>query len=84
MQKKVILGWVAGAVMGLSAGIASYAIGEPTKLVDDVWEVQLSSYGQSSFFVVKHNRVTGETQIFNGKKGNGKEWEILPVVDKRK
>jgi len=48
------------------------------------WEIYASPYGQSSFFVVKHNRETGDTLILNGAKAKAKEWLRLPVKDETK
>ena len=45
------------------------------------WEIYASPYGQQSFFVVKHNRETGDTLILNGAKTKAKEWQKLPVKD---
>lgn len=47
------------------------------------WEIAHGAYGQQSFYVIKHNRLTGETLILNGEHGGlGNGWELLPENDK--
>ena len=48
------------------------------------WEINHSAFGQSSFYVVKHNRLTGETWVLSGERGaQDDSWLLLPEKDKR-
>ncbi len=52
---------------------------------EQAWEINHSPFGQHSFYVVKHNRLTGETWVLSGAKGaKDDSWLLLPHKDKRK
>jgi len=47
------------------------------------WEIAHGAYGQQSFYVIKHNRITGETLILNAERGGvSSGWELLPENDR--
>jgi hypothetical protein len=50
----------------------------------DEWEIQSGAFGGRSFYVVKHNRRTGETRVLSAERGaENDKWLILPAEDKR-
>ncbi len=77
--------------MGILLTIAGFLIGVSIQHTDAQessvspnWEIYASPYGSQSFFVVKHNRETGDTLILNGRTGKAEEWLQLPVKDETK
>ncbi len=50
----------------------------------EAWEIQsmaTASQGGGWFYVVKHNRITGETLVLSCKGGcNDEKWYELPIV----
>ncbi len=67
--------------VGFLAGVSIQRTDAQESSASSNWEIYASAYGQQSFFVVKHNRNTGETLILNGAKTKAKEWQKLPVKD---
>ena len=52
---------------------------------EQAWEINHSPFGQHSFYVVKHNRLTGETWVLSGERGaKDDKWLLLPHKDKSK
>lgn len=48
------------------------------------WEIYHSAFGNQSFYVIKHNRLTGEAWVLSAEKGSEDDsWMLLPEKDKR-
>ena len=50
---------------------------------EGLWEIHHSPYATQSFYVIKHNALTGETWILDANKGAGDNiWMMLPEGDR--
>ncbi len=73
-----LLGFLTGS--GFDLATAQEQIGSK----EQAWEIYHGSAGKDSFYVVKHNRLTGETLVLSAEGGAGDDsWLLLPVEDRR-
>ena len=73
--------FLAGYVSGQRTGIVR---AQQTASPEGVWEIHDSPFGQQSFYIVKHNRMTGETLVLSAEKGAKDDaWLLLPEDDRR-
>ncbi len=50
---------------------------------EQAWEINHAPFGQHAFYVIKHNRLTGETWVLSADKGAKDDaWLLLPHKDK--
>ncbi len=84
MLKSIVIG-SAACVVAFAAGMSINqleAFQSDTDTADSSWEIYHSAFGQQSFYVVKHNRVTGETLILfrpPGEDADKEGWLVLPT-----
>lgn len=72
-----------GLAVGSVLGAVADAVAQEQQVLDE-WEIQSGSFGQQSFYVVKHNRFSGETLILSAERGaDNDKWLYLPIEDKR-
>ncbi len=84
-----LLGAFIGFVVAVLVFTQIPAVAQQTS-ADEAWEIYASAFGSHSYFVVKHNRVTGETLVLNCGKDktlsstqgcfDDSEWMRLPTV----
>jgi len=72
-----------GLGAGIRAGVAQ-ADGE-AQAVDSAWEIyhgSISNQKDNGFYVIKHNRLTGQTLVLSAEENlNDDHWYRLSVVD---
>ncbi len=78
----------ASALLAVSVIILSSASAQdaPAMSEGQAWEIYTGPFGTQSFYVVKHNRLTGKTLVLNCKGTTGvkcQQWEDLPVVERK-
>lgn len=79
------------SLMGIASFVfssASTAEGDATPSSESAWEIQSiasSDEAHTYLYVVKHNRITGETLILSCEDScKSEQWYKLPAVDKTK
>ena len=74
--------FLAGYVIGQRPGIVR---AQQVTATEGAWEIHDSPFGQQSFYVIKHNRITGQTYVLSGARGAAHDkWLLLPEEDKNK
>ena len=74
----LVMGFVVGGLTG------TLRAQDESTTVDQAWEIYHSRYGDDSFYVVKHNRVTGETKVLDARMGSmDDEWVTFGETDLR-
>jgi hypothetical protein len=70
-------------VIGVFAGMIVDHSSVSAQAEQGAWEISHGAFGQQSFYVIKHNRITGETLELSGARGATDDaWLKLPEEDK--
>ena len=88
-MKKNSLLVIAGTILGFVVGISLPLVADShdSSNVDGSWQIQSAPFGQQSFYVVKHNTVSGETLVLSAERGINErkdKWAKLGVRDETK
>ena len=88
MKRYGLLGALVGFVVAVLGFTQIPAIAQQAE-AESAWEIYASAFGTHSYFVVKHNRITGTTLVLNcgdsGSMGNvqgcddDRRWMQLPT-----
>ncbi len=84
MKPRTLLGALTLFCLGFLVGTGfDVANAQQNTKPEQAWEINHSPFGQHSFYVIKHNRLTGETWVLSGERGaKDDSWLLLPHKDK--